>query len=258
MKPDAYSRYYGNDFEAATKGWRPEVKWAYWSCLWFYRSHTHCKGLPDDNDFLRRLCECDAQDWMRTRGLIFDNDLYFKLIDGKWHQERAARDYAQDVADYKKQCERTEKARANNPDNQIAQQRRAAQQPVTNHVTAPVTGLVTGQQPEPEPEPEPYSESEAASFDKASAGSSSCLGKKSAKQPTKPTKLSKLQKEIADKLELTLGYEWTNDAGKWISRIKNQTSKTERVANEVASAVSEGRINKTPAAYAEDTWNRFK
>jgi len=253
MKPDAYSRYYGNDFESATKGWRPEVKWAYWSCLWYYRSHTHCTGLADDNDFLRRLCECDAADWMRTKGLIFDNDRFFKLIDGKWHQLRAARDYADDCADYKKQCERTEKARANNPDNQIGQQRRKA---VTGSVTAPVTGPVTGQQPEPEPEPEPKEEQE--SFDKASRRGSSSSEKKTSNHPTKPKKLSERQKDIADKFEACLGDEWVNDAGKWIGRIKSDTGKAERVANEVANAQREGRIATTPARYAEDTWNRFK
>jgi len=74
---------------------------------------------------------------------------------------------------------------------------------------------------------------------------------------TKARKLSVLQKELADRIEAALGVEWTNDAGKWIRRIKTAPDKSERVIAEVESAVKESRIRTTPAPFAEDTWKRF-
>ena len=74
---------------------------------------------------------------------------------------------------------------------------------------------------------------------------------------TKPKKLSNRQKKIADTLESAMGQEWTNDAGKWITRIKSNTAKAERVAAELSNAIKESRIGTTPARYAEDTWKRF-
>ena len=75
--------------------------------------------------------------------------------------------------------------------------------------------------------------------------------------PTKASKLSAAQKELADRFEAALGDEWTNDAGKWIGRIKTNFGKSERVIAEVESAAKEKRIKTTPAAFAEDTWKRF-
>jgi hypothetical protein len=77
---------------------------------------------------------------------------------------------------------------------------------------------------------------------------------------TKARKLSSEQKEIADRFESALGNEWVNDAGKWINRIKDRktTEKCDRVIAEVESGVKEGRIQTTPARFAEDTWKRFR
>ena len=76
-------------------------------------------------------------------------------------------------------------------------------------------------------------------------------------KPTKPNKLPSGQKELADRIESALGVQWTNDAGKWINRIKAAPGKCARVFAEVESAVKESRIKTTPAAFAEDTWKRF-
>jgi hypothetical protein len=77
--------------------------------------------------------------------------------------------------------------------------------------------------------------------------------------PTKASKLSAWQKELADRIEAALGVQWENDGGKWIDRIKSPktTDKCERVIAEVESAIKESRIATTPAQYAEDTWGRF-
>lgn len=75
--------------------------------------------------------------------------------------------------------------------------------------------------------------------------------------PTKTSKLSARQKELADRFEAALGAQWVNDAGKWIGRIKTESNKAERVIAEVENAAKEKRIDTTPAQFAEDTWKRF-
>ena len=70
-------------------------------------------------------------------------------------------------------------------------------------------------------------------------------------------KLSNRQKELADRIESALGVQWTNDAGKWINRIKANFGKSERVIAEVESALKESRIKTTPAQYAEQIWKEF-
>ena len=74
---------------------------------------------------------------------------------------------------------------------------------------------------------------------------------------TKAGKLSPRQKELADRIETALGDEWTNDAGKWIGRIKTAPGKCERVIAEAESAARENRIKTTPARYAEQIWKEF-
>lgn len=72
-----------------------------------------------------------------------------------------------------------------------------------------------------------------------------------------PSKLAAGQKELADRIEEMLGDQWVNDAGKWITRIKAQPKKCERVFAEVGNAIKENRINTTPAQYAEQIWKEF-
>jgi len=75
---------------------------------------------------------------------------------------------------------------------------------------------------------------------------------------TKASKLSQLQKELANSIETALGDQWVNDAGKWIGRIKENAKKAERVISELLNAIKEGRIKTTPAQYAEQTWKDFE
>jgi hypothetical protein len=105
-------------------------------------------------------------------------------------------------------------------------------------------------------------------FDKASRAVSNPGSTPPVHQPTKAKKLSKAKKEIADRFETALGNEWVNDAGKWVQRIKGvgamteeakeaMRDKCERVVAEVENAIREGRIDTTPARFAEDTWKHF-
>ena len=100
MKPDAYMPFYGDDFFSATRGWSGSMRDSYLACLWHYWSHTHAEGLPDDDDQLWRLCGCEMQNWARTKGLIFDNDKFFRLENGRWHQKRAKEEYQAALDDY--------------------------------------------------------------------------------------------------------------------------------------------------------------
>ena len=77
------------------------------------------------------------------------------------------------------------------------------------------------------------------------------------KASDKAKKLSKRQREIAQRMESALNSRWVNDAGKWICRIRSEFEKTVRVCAEVESAIREQRISETPAQYAEFTWKQF-
>jgi hypothetical protein len=70
-------------------------------------------------------------------------------------------------------------------------------------------------------------------------------------------KLTEGQQAIADRLEVLLAEQWSNDAGKWVNRIKSHGGKCERVAAELKSAIFEARIKSTPAQYAEQIWKEF-
>lgn len=100
MKPDAWMPFYGDDFFSAVQMWDNGTVAMYVRCLWFYWSHAHCEGLPNDDDQLRTLCRCDMGEWGRTKGRIFDGDKFFVLDGGKWHQKRCRSEYqkAEEVA----------------------------------------------------------------------------------------------------------------------------------------------------------------
>ena len=74
---------------------------------------------------------------------------------------------------------------------------------------------------------------------------------------TTARKLSTGQWELAGRMEIALGVQWVNDAGKWVNRIKANFGKSERVIAEVESAEKEKRIKTTPAQYAENIWKEF-
>ena len=91
-KRSAYLLFYGNDFFEAIVGHPANVGLSYLRALWHYWNHTRCKGLPDDDDYLRRVCRCTVTDWPEVRAILFDNRYYFKLENGLWHQARGRRE----------------------------------------------------------------------------------------------------------------------------------------------------------------------
>lgn len=117
MHPDCYMPYYGKDFEQATKGLRREVKWSYLAALWHYWHHTHCSGLPDDDEYLMGICDCQPQDWVRTRGMIFGP--HFKLSGDKWQNERMCEIYSETVTAYNNRVKGAAVARGMKVDNRL-------------------------------------------------------------------------------------------------------------------------------------------
>ena len=92
-KPSAYLPFYGNDFFEAIAGYSDAVGMGYLRAIWHYWSHTGCAGLPDDDEYLRRVCGCERTEWARTKAIIFDNRYLFRLENGPWHQPRCRKEW---------------------------------------------------------------------------------------------------------------------------------------------------------------------
>ncbi len=96
-KPSAYFPLYGNDFFESIAGYSDTIGLGYLRALWHYWNHTGCQGLPDDDEYLRRVCCCDADAWPRVKAIIFDNRYHFRLQDGLWHQPRCLHEYTKSL-----------------------------------------------------------------------------------------------------------------------------------------------------------------
>jgi uncharacterized protein YdaU (DUF1376 family) len=93
-KPSAYLPFYGNDFFEAIAGYSDDVGMKYLRAIWHYWNHTGCAGLPDDDEYLQRVCGCGEGEWVRIKGMIFDNQFHFRLENGAWHQTRCRDEWA--------------------------------------------------------------------------------------------------------------------------------------------------------------------
>jgi len=105
-KPSAYLPLYGNDFFEAIAGYPDSVGMGYLRALWHYWSHTGCEGLPDDDEYLRRICCCDRSDWVRIKGIVFDNRYHFKLEEALWHQGRCREEWRKSVEIFENRSKR--------------------------------------------------------------------------------------------------------------------------------------------------------
>lgn len=148
MKPVHHFPFYGNDFFQAVDGYSDAVIVGYLRALWHYWNHLHCSGVPDDDEYMRKICHCDQTVWLRTKGIIFDNERFFKLEDGKWHQGRMKKERDKTISAYNAKVAAAAIARLHNPNNS----------PVDSSVT-----ITDNKKPsstlsklKPEPEPEPY------------------------------------------------------------------------------------------------------
>ena len=105
-KPSAYLPLYGNDFFQAIAGYSDTVGLGYLRALWHYWHHTQCAGLPDDDEYLRRVCCCERTEWARTKGIIFDNRYQFRLEEGLWHQPRCREEWRKSAAIFENRSKR--------------------------------------------------------------------------------------------------------------------------------------------------------
>jgi hypothetical protein len=88
-KPDTWMPLYGNDLFVATRGHPPYCCLAYIKAIWYYWHHNHCRGLKNDDYYLRGICECELIHWEEVRNMVFDNQDFFTLDEsGLWRQKR--------------------------------------------------------------------------------------------------------------------------------------------------------------------------
>jgi hypothetical protein len=71
MKPDAYFPFYAADFWQSVAGQTSVIIEAYLRALTHYWCHTHCEGLDDDSEILRRICNVDSVDWHNVQSVVF-------------------------------------------------------------------------------------------------------------------------------------------------------------------------------------------
>lgn len=81
--------FFGKEFLDAVEGYPDAVAVGYLRALWHYWNHTHCRGLPTDDEYLRRLCRCESETWPATKAIIFDNEYFFCMNGTHWHQKMA-------------------------------------------------------------------------------------------------------------------------------------------------------------------------
>jgi len=113
MNPDAFIPFYGDEFFQAVKGQPDHIALGYMKCIWHHWSHMHCRGLRDDQEFLRKICEIDREQWPDSMAVIFDNDKFFTLgEDGMWYQKRACELWREAKANYDRKVNQTAAASA--------------------------------------------------------------------------------------------------------------------------------------------------
>lgn len=101
MKPDAFMRMYWNEFWQAVQGLDNDTIVAYERAFTFYYHHSHCAGLRDDDEYLRRLCQSDKSKWQEIRDVVFDNDKFMTQdANGLWHQKRTEEEWNKAVENY--------------------------------------------------------------------------------------------------------------------------------------------------------------
>lgn len=111
MRPDSYIRFEPGPYFAAVEGHSSDIKWGYWKAIAYYRCHNHCRGLENNDDFLRRLCEIDKDKWEHAKSIIFGGGEFFSMDEnGLWHQKKAEMDWMEDVQSYEMRVRRSESA----------------------------------------------------------------------------------------------------------------------------------------------------
>jgi uncharacterized protein YdaU (DUF1376 family) len=131
--------FFGTLFFEAVEGHSDAVALGYIRALWHYWNHTHCRGLPNDDEYLLRICRCDPAQWAKVKGDIFDNVHFFTQNgDGTWHQKRAKDIYARETELYNRRKEWAKNARTHKADRNTIANASVSINPVLN-VEKPAT-----------------------------------------------------------------------------------------------------------------------
>lgn len=138
MKADDSMPFFGTLFFEATEGYSDAVALGYIRALWHYWNHTHCQGLPDDDEYLQRVCRCDTASWVKTKGIIFDNQFFFCKNGTHWHQKKAKELHAREIEIYQRRVASAENARV-----QKATYSSPDYSPVSNPSATPQNGKLT-------------------------------------------------------------------------------------------------------------------
>jgi uncharacterized protein YdaU (DUF1376 family) len=105
--------FYGNEFLQAIEGQSDSVAMGYLRAVWFYWHHTHCKGLKDDGEFLRKVCRIEKDEWPSAREVLFDNNHFFTQdTNDLWQQKRASQIWEQMKVRYESKIKQTAAARS--------------------------------------------------------------------------------------------------------------------------------------------------
>lgn len=147
--------FFGNDFFEATSGYSDSIVLGYLRACWHYWHQTHCEGLPNDNDYLRRICRLDAATWPKAKTVIFGQ--FFKLSNGLWHQARCHQEHLLSLQSYRKKVKSAAHARSKKR-LEINVETKLEINPDSKVRDNPVSTVESNLQSESESEPEPRTE----------------------------------------------------------------------------------------------------
>ena len=92
MSPDAHIPLYGNDFFSAIEGHDEATGLAYLRALWHYWRETHTTGLPNDDEYLRKICRVKSGKWKKIKPFLFGK--WFVLdSENLWQNKRAREEW---------------------------------------------------------------------------------------------------------------------------------------------------------------------
>ena len=111
FKPDQYMPFFGNDFFAAVEGYSAVIVAAYLRAIWHYWHQMGCKGLRNDELYLRNICRVDSSEWPEVQQVLFYSGHFFKNENGLWQQKRAKEIYQKQMATIEANRAKTDAAR---------------------------------------------------------------------------------------------------------------------------------------------------
>jgi len=103
-------KFDGNQYFRAVAGKPDCVQVGYLKAIWYYWNHNHCKGLENDSEFLRKVCEIDQSDWEKSMPVIFGSEFFTLDSDNLWQQYRTQLDFLEAEKKLKCYVERSRKA----------------------------------------------------------------------------------------------------------------------------------------------------